>query len=259
VTINFDTLILARGSHDQCDDGSCLMEARTLLLGLPKTDARQPGVSRVLHGMGINLNDSFPDDRRQELKRFLPHNGIDPLADTDDGRDEQRSYMALDWLIRTYTPAFLELRPELADVAAELRGLRRIVDMAAAQEAGPVVRAARDKSAAARAAAREAAWDAARAAARAAGGGAARAAARAAAGGAARAAAWEAAWDAARAAARAAARDAAWAAARAAAWDAAWAAARDVLQPTVHHLQTSAIELYAAMIDPTSDTLGGAR
>ena len=220
MTINFDTLTLARGSHDECDDGSCLMEARMLLLGKPKTDDRQPGVSRVLHDMGINLNDSFPDDRRQELKRFLPHGGVDPLANTDDGRDEQRSYMALDWLIRTYTPAFLDLRPELADVAAELRSLRRIVDMAAAEAAGPVVRTAQQKSAAAG----DAAWAAAGAAARAAAG----------------------------AAAGAAARDAAWAAAWAAARDAARAAAGAVLQPTVASLQASAIELYAAMINPSS-------
>jgi len=188
--IDFNDLFLSKGSHGKCDNGTCFQEARVVLLDLPKTDDRQPGVSRVLHSMGINLNDSFPDDRRQELKRFLPHDGIDPLADTDDGRDKQRSYMALDWLIRTYTPAFLDLRPELSDVAAELRGLRRIVDMAAAEAAGPVVRAARDKSYAARDAARDAAWD----------------------------------------------------------------AARDALQPTVHQLQTSAIELYASMINPQAVT-----
>ena len=222
--INLDTLVLGKGSHP-CSDGACLMEARALLLGRPKSDSCPPGTSPLLHSFGISLNDAFGDDRRQELKRFLPKDGVDPLDGTaDDGQDEARSYLALDWLIRTYTPAFLDLRPELADVAAELRGLRRIVDLAAAQSAGPVVLAAREKSYAARAAAG--------------------AAARAAAGDAARAAAGDAAGDAARAAARAAAGDAA----RAAAWAAAWAA----LQPTVDQIQTSAIELYAAMINPAA-------
>jgi hypothetical protein len=69
-------------------------------------------------------------------------------------------------------------------------------------------------SAAARDAARDAAW----------------AAARDAASDAARDAAWDAASDAAWAAARAAARDAAWAAARAAAWDAAWDAQLEIVR-----------------------------
>jgi len=200
--INLDpkTLRLDKGSH-RCEDGYCLMEARAVLLGRPKSDSCPPGTSPLLHSFGISLNDAFGDDRRQDLKRFLPSDGVDPLDGTaDDGQDEARSYLALDWLIRTYTPAFLDLRPELADVAAELRGLRRIVDLAAAQSAGPVVLSAREKSYAAR----DAAWDAAR--------------------------------DAARAAARDAARDAASAA----------------LQPTVDQLQTSAIELYAAMINPAA-------
>ena len=87
--------------------------------------------------------------------------------------------------------------------------------------------ATQEELAAARAAARDAAWAAARAAARDAAGDAAWAAARAAAWAAARAAARDAAGDAAGDAARDAAGAAAWAAARAAAGAAAWAAARD--------------------------------
>ena len=76
------------------------------------TDACPPGVSRVLHSFGIALNDLLPDDRRQELVRYLP-NGTSPLAGTDDGRDEARGYLALDWLIRTYLPTWLALVPAL--------------------------------------------------------------------------------------------------------------------------------------------------
>ena len=53
-----------------------------------------------------------------------------------DGKDQARSYLALDWLIRTYTPAWLELAGLTAE-AQELRDLRRIVDMVAAEAAGP--------------------------------------------------------------------------------------------------------------------------
>jgi hypothetical protein len=175
----------------------------------------------------MNLNDVLGDDRRQELKRFLPLPGQpSPLAGTfGDGLDETRSYMALDWLVRTYMPVWLDLAGLTAEAAA-LRDLRRIVDLVAVEAAGPVVRDAREKAAAARAAAWAAARDAA--------GDAARDAARDAAG----AAAQDTAWDAARAAAGDAARDAA------------WDAAGKRLAPTVDLLQTSAIALYDAMIHP---------
>jgi hypothetical protein len=188
-----DQIVLAKGSHDeQCDDPQrCLFEWFNWIQRHEHTDDCPPDVSKVLHVYGMRLNDALPDDRRQELRRFLPLPGQpSPLAGTrDDGLDETRGYLALDWLIRTYTPAWLDLAGLTAEATA-LRDLRRIVDLVAAQAAGPVVRDARDKAAAA----------------------------------------WAAAWD------------AAGAAAGAAAWDA--------LKPTVDTLQTSAIALYDAMINP---------
>ena len=216
--LDLDQLHLEKGSHE-CEDGYCFMEARAVILGRRKSDDCPPGTSPVLHRFGVSLNDAFGDERRQELKRFLPRGGVDPLDGTaGDGQDEARGFLALDWLVRTYTPAFLDLRPELAGVAADLRGLRRIVDMATAEAAGPVVRVAQVNARAAV----TAAWDAAR--------------------------------DAAGDAAGDAARDAAWAAARdaagAAAGDAAWDAAGDALQPTVDQLQVSAIRLFEQLINP---------
>ena len=221
-------ITLAKGSHDgDCDDPQrCLFEWYNWLTRQKHTDSCPPGVSPVLHAYGVQLNDALPDDKRQQLKRFLP-NGADRLAGTaSDGLDETRGYIALDWLIRTWTPAWLDLAGLTAEAAA-LRDLRRITDLVAAQQARPVVLAGRDKADAAWAAA----WDAARAAAWDAAGAAAWAAAGAAAWAAAGDAAWDAAWaaagDAAGDAAGAAAGDAAWAAARDAARDAAWAAAGD--------------------------------
>jgi hypothetical protein len=170
--VDHATITLAKGGHDGEDScgGSpqrCLFEWYNWLTRDEHTDACPPGVSRVLHSFGIALNDLLPDDRRQELVRYLP-NGTSPLAGTDDGRDEARGYLALDWLIRTYTPAWLDLGGLMADAGA-LRSLQPVTDMVTAEAAGPEVRAARDRAyaagAAAWAAARDAAWDAAWAAA----------------------------------------------------------------------------------------------
>jgi len=230
--LDLDTLRLGKGAHapwvgDQLPPTgppACLMEAVAFVAGEPWSDNPQC-VSPVLAVYGRQLNDCLRDDRRQELRPLIPQ----LIGTAGDGLDEARSYAALDWLIRTWTPAWLDLAGLTAEAAA-LRELRRIVDRVAAQQAGPVVRQARERAAAAGAAAwaaaGAAAWDAAGAAA----------------------------WAAAGAAARAAAWAAAWAAARAAAWAAAWAAAgaaaRARLQPTVDQLQTSAIALFHTLIRP---------
>jgi hypothetical protein len=243
--IDHATITLAKGQHDDAcvNPQRCLFEWYNWLTRDQHTDECPPDVSPVLHRFGMELNDCLPDDRRQELVRYLP-NGTSPLAGTrGDGKDEARSYLALDWLVRTYLPAFLDVAGQ---DSVTVRSLGPIVDMASAEAAGPVVRAAWNVAAAARDAAWTAAgaatWDAAGAAARDAAGAAARDAARAAVG--------DAVGDAAADAARAAARAATGAAARAAAWDAAGAAARVKLALIVTELQTSAIDLYDRMVTP---------
>src|SRR5574338_1312870 len=212
--LDLETLRLGKGAHECVDDfdptagQACLLEAVAYIAGELWSDHPQC-VSPVLGAFGRNLNDVLPDDVRQELRPLIPS----LIGTAGDGLDDTRSHMALDWLIRTYASTWLDLAG-LTSEAAALRDLRRIVDLDAARQAGPIVRDARRKAAAAEAAARDAAWAAAR--------------------------------DAARAAARAAAWDAA--------WDAAWAAARDAaraaLSPTVVVLQRSAIALFGQMIRP---------
>ena len=224
---------LDRGAHFTFDEGHCAMEVVAWLAGLGNTDAPEC-VSPVLQKFTIDLNDSWDDEQRQKLVRFLPR-----MVDTNgDGQDEARSYLALDWLIRTYTPAWLDLAGLVGDAQA-LRGLPRIVDMGTAGQAGPVVRAGHEHSRAARASAWAAAGDAAGDAAW-------------------EAAAGDAAWEAAGASAWAAAGDAAWDAAMDAAMDAARSAivaaagdAEAALQPTVTMLQTSALDLLDRMIHPS--------
>ena len=149
-SIDIEAIHLDKGAHNDPDDGHCLLEVVAMFAGQPFNDAPKC-VSPVLRGFGISLNDQWDDVQRQTLRPFIPR-----LPGTaGDGLDEARSYLALDWLVRTYTPAWLDLAG-LTEAAAELRALRRIADMAAAETAGPVVRQAQTKAAAA--------WDAARAA-----------------------------------------------------------------------------------------------
>lgn len=236
---------LSVGGHASRDQGTCLLEWQAWLAGEEHSD-HPACVSPVLGAFGRRINDVLPDELRQQLKI----SGRDALGTAGDGRDETRSYMALDWLIRTWLPAWLDLVPACCEDAATLRDLGRVVDLVSAERAGPVVRGAQERAAAAWATAwatagatagaaeRDTAWDAAW-----------------------DAAAWDTAWDAAwRSAgagdgAWAAGREAEGAAAGAAGRDAARAAAgaagRDALQPVVTALQQSAIELYSTMVRVT--------
>jgi len=215
---------VSKGSHATAEDGRCAMEFVAYLAGEPHSDS-PVCVSPLLRGYGIALNDVLPDDLRQRLRPYLAR----CIGTAGDGRDMERSWLAMDWLIRTYVPAWLALTPALAGHASVLRALPPVLAAENLTRAMESLSAARDAAGAA-------SWGAAGAAA----------------GDAARDAAWDAAWDAARNAAWDAARDAAWDAARDAAWAAAWAAAgaaaRAALAPTVRELQVSAIELLDQML-----------
>lgn len=246
-TIRLDTISLTPGEHNNPTDGLCLMEAVTYVCHLDHTDCPRC-VSPVLGEFGRNLNDVLPVDRRQDLKQLIPN----LIGTADDGLDETRSYMALDWLIRVYTPTWLALA-DLTEDAQTLRDLSRIVHIAAVERARPAVLAGREKATAAWATARVAAGDRAQAV-------------------------WAAAefvWNAAGDAAWDAFQVTAWNMAEFAAyldmgevvWDIAGAAARaavwvdlaaaetdtatsDMINSTVSELQNSAIALFRSMIKP---------
>lgn len=220
---------LKSGSHSGPAAGACVMEAAAYVAGEPWSD--QPQCVCWIIGMFLrNWNDDLLNDaERDRFLRPLIPKIIGTRADK--ATEQRRSYMALDWLIRTHLPAWLRAA-RLHAHADNVAGLDPIVDIATAVDAAPVVRAAGDAAeAAAGDAAGAAAWDAARAAARAAAG-------------------------AARAAVGAAAEDA-WAVAGdavEAACDAAKAVAGSALIETRDQLQLSAVELVermAALADPT--------
>jgi hypothetical protein len=255
-----DNMQLDEGKHNAIDEGVCLVEAASWLAGEPFSD-HPACVCPVIGAFCRSWNDSVQaEDRNRLLKPYAARIvGTVSTADVQDAR----AFMAADWAVRTFTPAWLRLAgldtdaqalvdlPELSTV--DLCRTARLV-IAKAQKSAAAAGAAAWAAAgdAAWAAAWDAAWDAAWAAA----GDAAWAAAGAAAGDAAGAAAWDAAWAAAWAAAGDAAWAAAWAAAGDAAWAAAWAAARDAardaLRQTVIDLQGSACDLLDRMIAVTA-------
>jgi hypothetical protein len=183
-----ETLTLDAGKHDP-NGTFCVMEFAAWLAHEPWTDYPQC-VSPVIAAFARNWNDCLDVESRNRLLKPLVVEMIGTRTTAED--EETRAWMATDWLARVHTPAWLRLAG-LTKEAQALESCARIVDAVTATNAQPRLEEARQASAAAwdaaRDAARDAAWDAAR----------------------------DAAWDAARAAARAAA----WAAARAAAWDAA--------------------------------------
>ena len=152
-SIDFKNLTLEHGGHGSRDEGVCWMEAFAWWRGIAHTD-HPVCVSPAIGSYGRALNDCLPDERRARLAAAAP--GLFPvMMDTaGDGRDETRGYIALDWLVRAWLPAWLELAG-LAGDAGALRGHARVDSPEAAESAGQLVREARKSSAAAWAAA----WD----------------------------------------------------------------------------------------------------
>jgi hypothetical protein len=162
---------LAYGPHATPEDGRCAMEWVSHLAGEPHSD--QPVcVSPVLRAFCTALNDSLDEEPRQRLRPYLART----IGTAGDGLDEARSWMAMDWLIRTYAPTWLGIA-RLHGAERRLSELPAVVsaaDLPAALEALNVARAESRAAwssvhgsiraatltpwAAGRAAAREAAW-----------------------------------------------------------------------------------------------------
>ena len=218
------TIPIARGVHHKMDEGACIMELVSYVAGEPWSD-HPACVSPCIATFLRVWNDALSDEERPLLKPLIP-----VLLNTLAPEQEQaRAYLALDWLARTFIPAWLDCAG-LGQHSIPLRGSLPLTSDATTIACMPAVTAARAAfSAAARAAAGAAAAveDA--------------------------AAVGDAAWAAARAAAGAAVRDAV----RDAAWDAAWAAAAvgAALCPTVVQLQHSALDLVKRMIACGQETL----
>ncbi len=175
-------LPLLKGSHAPPNGTKefCVLEAVAYVAGEPHSDS-PACASPIIASFLRSWNDSMSDeDRNRLLKPLIPK-----LVGTNNnhGAEDRRAWMIVDWLIREFTPSWLRLA-KLEDVADALASVAEVKDAKSVEAVMRVILHAKDKAAAAWAAA----W----------------AAARAAAWDAAGAAAWAAAWDAAGAAAGAA-------------------------------------------------------
>lgn len=114
------TASLSRGAHPENEDlAFCGMEA-------------------VAYVAGETWNDALPS--RVERGRLLKPL-IRLIVDTrsTSAVESKRWFMDLDWLIRVYTPKWLDLVPGLKGRAVDLRALNPIVDVASAKVAGALI------------------------------------------------------------------------------------------------------------------------
>jgi hypothetical protein len=153
--LNLDGLVLAKGGHASPTEGACVMEAVSMLAQEPFTDEPEC-VCPTIRAFLINWNDSLNDEDRQKLKPLIPL-----VVGTNQGEAMalRRSYMVADWYVRTYLPAWLRLAKLDAEADA-VASLPECSDKGSLKASETAVFAARDKSEAAGAAARAAAWDA---------------------------------------------------------------------------------------------------
>ena len=118
--IDLDTIHLGEGAHQPNNDGQwCLLEAVAWVAGETWTDSPQC-VCPVLAGFGRRLNDLLPDNRRQELRPFIPA----MVGTAGDGHQATRRFMALDWSLRTATPLWMDAADQ-PEAAARLREIGR--------------------------------------------------------------------------------------------------------------------------------------
>jgi len=93
---------LAYGTHPNPQDGRCAMEWVAHIAGERHSD--QPVcVSPVVRALCVALNDGLDCTARQRLRPYLTRT----IGTANDGLDERRAWMALDWLIRVYAPTWL--------------------------------------------------------------------------------------------------------------------------------------------------------
>ena len=149
-------ITLKSGSHEAADDEMCVMEYVAWITGEPWSDHPQC-VDPVIASFMRGWNDGLPTD---EARTRL----LTPLATlvigtrTTGAAQDRRAFMATDWAVRTYAPAWLRLAG-LTDHADALAALPELVDVATCDAArrGPVAAAGAAARAAAGAAARAAA------------------------------------------------------------------------------------------------------
>jgi hypothetical protein len=147
---------IKHGPHDEnAAREMCVMEAVAYVAGEAWSDAPQCACP-VITAFMVSWNDGLPTDadRDRLLKPLIP---LIVGTRSTPAVEQKRATMSADWLIRTYTPAFLRLA-KLDKQADLLASLPEITDFAQCPSLVPALNAVRDDAAAARDAARDAAW-----------------------------------------------------------------------------------------------------
>jgi hypothetical protein len=135
---------LAYGTHATPEDGRCAMEWVSHLAGEIHSD--EPAcVSPVLRALCVALNDGLEDAPRQRLRPYLART----IGTADDGLDTARAWMAMDWLVRVYTPAWLRLAG-LREIGDGLAALAPVIDESSLHDALGLLECARRSARAAR-------------------------------------------------------------------------------------------------------------
>jgi hypothetical protein len=138
--IDLSKIVLTRGLHTTREEGMNAMEAAAYLAGLEHTEC--PHRVCILITIAMNTwNDHLPSDRIR-TRLLVP---LLPTILNTRGSGEvlvRRGWMAVDWLVRVHTAAWLE-RSGLAAHAAALRALAPIVDVASGEASKKVTLAAR--------------------------------------------------------------------------------------------------------------------
>jgi len=142
MTIDLETITLAKGAHKQESGEACLMEWVSIFAGEPFSDS-PACTDPVIASYARTLNDYMPDDQRQRLRAYIPllvkaSNGVSPQA---------RAYMCADRAVRVFAPIALRAA-QLADEAKKLESLPPVVDAESAESAASAAWAAWAASAA---------------------------------------------------------------------------------------------------------------
>ncbi len=157
-----DTINLKPGRHDSGDE-MCAMEAAAYIAGEPLSDHPQC-VCPVIASFIRSWNDGLPNDETR-TRLLIPLVKLVIGSRSTPEIENRRTWMILDWLIRTSTPMSLDLVVSLQPHAAQLRALPEITDDTVSEANSRVDAAWAAAWASARDAARDAAWAAAGAAA----------------------------------------------------------------------------------------------
>src|SRR5665213_2619755 len=153
-----EKLDLAANSHASIERGACAMEAASFVAGEEWSD-HPKCVSPVIGAFMRSWNDSLDDKNRQRLKPYIAK-----ILDTAASKEveDRRAWIATDWIVREYLPAWLR-QAKLENDAEQVSMLPEIT-AATILATMPTLKAVQKNSVAAwdaaRAAARDAAWDA---------------------------------------------------------------------------------------------------